>query len=109
MIRGPSSLPLPLSESIVIVMEDWKDGIDPELFNADFRPQDEVVIVSDIEAINPRGGKLTLRKGSFFKARMMGGFLFCRPKGGGKHDEIAVPPADFRNVQFLQLKVVPVE
>ncbi|KQP03306.1 hypothetical protein [Methylobacterium sp. Leaf93] len=90
-------------------MEDWKDGVDPELFNTDLRPQDDVVIVGDIEAINPRGGKLTLKKGSFFKVRMLGGILFCRPKGGGKHDEIAVMPADFRNVQFLQLKVVSVE
>ncbi|KQP53306.1 hypothetical protein ASF34_02860 [Methylobacterium sp. Leaf106] len=100
---------IPRSKWIAIVMDNWKDGVDPELFNADFRPQDDVVIVSDIEAINPRGGKLTLKKGSFFKVRMMGGFLFCRPKGGGKYDEIAVPPAEFRHVQFLQLKVVPVD
>lgn len=90
-------------------MEGWKDGVDPELFNADFRSQDNVVLINDIEAINPRGGKLILTKGSFFKVRMLGGILFCRPKGGGKYDETAVLPADFQNVQFLQLKVVPTE
>ncbi|TXN27215.1 hypothetical protein [Methylobacterium sp. WL19] len=86
-------------------MTNWKTGLDPELFYLGYGTKDQVQILEDIQAIDPKGGHTILEKGRSFHAGMKGGFLFCR-LGGNKYNEAAIAPADFSKVQIIRQSAI---
>ncbi|MHC2087228.1 hypothetical protein [Methylobacterium sp. CM6244] len=82
-------------------MENWKDGVDPAVFRLNNGADDKVLMLEDISAMHPTGGRVLLEKGSQYRAGMRGGFLYCH-LGGNKYNEAAILPTDLAKVQIAR-------